>query len=1269
MLIMHIIDIYFPQTIKCNIEPGTPTEMTIWTPLVALTVLVAWNANPTSCANILALLPTPSPSHHIWTRALSLGLAARGHKVVVLTPDPEKEPVPNQTEIIIEDVYERIHEAEFNYEQMSTLSYAENSAGWFIWGQDACEHSMGTKAIQKLLELKGKVTFDLIIIDMTLEECFLAFVPLFNNPPIIAITAYVSPPWYNVIVGNPQMLSYTSTYVLPYSDHMTFTQRAANFFLHNYVLFYHQFYHMPTMDKIVRKRFGEAIPVPSEIIKNISLVMVNTHFSFDYPRPSVPALIEVGGMQVKPGKELPKHGAIFFSLGTNIRSDKLSQEKLKAFLGAFAELPQRVLWKFESDVLPNQPKNVMVRKWLPQNDILAHPNLRLFLSHAGMLSSQEAVYHGVPVVGIPFMADQFYNIFKLQTRGLGELLIYEENMKKMSILYRDQPETPLERAIFWTEYVIRHKGAPHLRARSADMPLYEYLLLDVIGALVAAVMFVFALFCLILWRMYRFIAPAQKGAMKFGISILPILTLLFGWEINQIFGAKILALLPVASPSHHIMNRALYIALITRGHQLTVITPDAEKQKLPNLTEYLIEGVYEKIHESEFDYADMSSLNHLENSITWFEWGEMVCGHSLDSKAVDKLLELKDKERFDLVIIDMTFQECFLALVPLFNSPPVIAITAYISPPWFNMIVGNPQILSYTSTYVLPYSDHMTFLQRMENFLIHNYVMFYYNFVYLPAMDSIVRARFGDSIAVPSETIKNISMVMVNTHISIDYPRPIVPAMVEIGGLQTRPGQELPKDLKKFLDEAEHGAIFFSLGTNIMSNKLKEEKVKAFLEAFAELPQRVLWKWESDVLPNQPKNGFEESAAMRTLLTAIFLLIFGWKTNPILSAKILAIMPVASPSHHIYDRSLTVALAERGHQITIITPDAEKKPVPNLTEIIIEGLYEKIHESDYDYEEMSTMSILDNSVAWYEWGQFTCNHSINTKAVDTLLALKDKETFDLILMDLTLQECFLGLVPLFNSPPVIAITAYASPPWYNEIVGNPQFPAYISTYILPFSDQMSFFERMANFLLHNYVMYHYYYSHLPGNDDIVRKRFGDSISPPSEVVKKISLVMVNTHLSMDYPRPTVPALLEVRGMQVKPGKELPKLFISHSGMLSTQEAVYHGVPVVGMPFLADQYYNIFKLKTHGLGEHLSYLTLSKESILRALHKVLDNPRHKGAPHLRVRSADMPLYQYLLLDVIGALIAAVVLVLYLSYRILAKIFSFIPFKKNKKSKQQ
>lgn len=44
---------------------------------------------------------------------------------------------------------------------------------------------------------------------------------------------------------------------------------------------------------------------------------------------------------------------------------------------------------------------------------------------------------------------------------------------------------PLETAIYWVEYVARHKGAPFMKTAAVGMPLYKYLLLDVIAFLLA----------------------------------------------------------------------------------------------------------------------------------------------------------------------------------------------------------------------------------------------------------------------------------------------------------------------------------------------------------------------------------------------------------------------------------------------------------------------------------------------------------------------------------------------------------------------------------------------------------------------------------------------------------------------------------------------------------------------------------------------------------------------------------------------------------------
>lgn len=151
--------------------------------------------------------------------------------------------------------------------------------------------------------------------------------------------------------------------------------------------------------------------------RNISIILLNNRAPLTTPRPSVAGLVQVGGLHItdKP-KDLPpkiqqfldeaNDGAIFFSLGTNLRSSDMPTEKLKIFLNVFAALKQRILWKWEDDNIPDLPKNVLVQKWMPQSDILAHKNVKVFITHGGLFSTQEGVYRSVPMLGIPVYCDQ-----------------------------------------------------------------------------------------------------------------------------------------------------------------------------------------------------------------------------------------------------------------------------------------------------------------------------------------------------------------------------------------------------------------------------------------------------------------------------------------------------------------------------------------------------------------------------------------------------------------------------------------------------------------------------------------------------------------------------------------------------------------------------------------------------------------------------------------------------------------------------------------------
>ena len=94
---------------------------------------------------------------------------------------------------------------------------------------------------------------------------------------------------------------------------------------------------------------------------------------------------------------------------------------------AFSQLQQKVIMKLDDisdkpDLIV--PKNVMLKPFLPQQDILAHKNLRLFITHCGMHGVMEAIFYSVPMVGMPVFIDQVSTLSYLINMG-PHLLFYK----------------------------------------------------------------------------------------------------------------------------------------------------------------------------------------------------------------------------------------------------------------------------------------------------------------------------------------------------------------------------------------------------------------------------------------------------------------------------------------------------------------------------------------------------------------------------------------------------------------------------------------------------------------------------------------------------------------------------------------------------------------------------------------------------------------------------------------------------------------------------
>lgn len=283
----------------------------------------------------------------------------------------------------------------------------------YNWGVEACEHAYNSSAIRTVLSSKKR--YDLIIMEQFNTDCLMG-VAWKLQVPVIGLSSCALMPWHYDRVGAPHIPSYVPALFMGHSDRMSFGQRLTNLLTVHAMKFLKKQLMDRSADAIARRYVGADMPSVSELAKRTSAVFVNQHYSLSGVKPLPSAIVELGGVHIADAKPLDmslkeyldnaEHGVIYVSWGSMIRAESLPLAKREGLLQAFGEFKQKVIWKWENDTLPNQPANVMIRKWLPQRDILCHPKVRVFVTHAGLMGTTEAVHCGVPVVVTPMYGDQ-----------------------------------------------------------------------------------------------------------------------------------------------------------------------------------------------------------------------------------------------------------------------------------------------------------------------------------------------------------------------------------------------------------------------------------------------------------------------------------------------------------------------------------------------------------------------------------------------------------------------------------------------------------------------------------------------------------------------------------------------------------------------------------------------------------------------------------------------------------------------------------------------
>ncbi|ERL84451.1 hypothetical protein D910_01883, partial [Dendroctonus ponderosae] len=778
-----------------------------------------------SCVNasrILGVFPIATGSHFVLTSKLMKGLAEAGHDVTVVSPYRLKDLPKNgkYRDVMLEGFatdFEKNTQNLLAQPDISPYSMMKQTVDIML---DLANRTLHNPAVRRISD--SNETFDLVIVEYFRDDSLKIFAHRFNCP-LVVLCSMGPTPMINPTVGNPQPASYVAHTILAKGFSTSFTHRAKNLMYYLIDYFISTLHALPKNDEIMRSVYPDA-PSIYDLYSNVSLVLLNSHSSVNLPVPLVPNMVEVGGYFIDPPKKLPKDledymnsasdGVIYFSMGSIIKAKELPEERKQAFLNVFRTLKQKVIWKFEDESL-EVPPNVLVKKWCPQQDILAHPNVKLFITHAGLLSTTEAVHNGVPLLAIPVFVDQPINAATAVRNGyalqldysdpdfserkiaqlIHELLnnaTYAQNAKARSRLYHDRPMKPMEAVNYWINYVIKHRGAPHLRVAGVNLPWYQYFMVDVIGLFV------------------------------------------------------------LTTGSHYNLYSKLMKGLAEAGHEVTMVSPYRFKEP-PRSGKYrdlVLDGFAEQFERMSRDFyhasgVPISAFRQAKNIVDLFI---MQANRTLHHPTMTKLVEAN--ETFDAVIVEYVLDDALKVYGHIFNCP-LIVLNSMGPNPMVNPTVGNPQPVSYIPHTLSAKGFSQSLLSRAMN--AYYYVL---DFVLcrcfqLPGHEQILKTIYPDAPSI-YDLYYNVSLVLLNSHTSINAPVPLVPNMVEVGGFFIDPPKKLPQDLEDYMNNATEGVVYFSMGSIMKGTNLPEEKKQVLLKTFAKLKQKVIWKFEDDSLDTPP---------------------------------------------------------------------------------------------------------------------------------------------------------------------------------------------------------------------------------------------------------------------------------------------------------------------------------------------------------------------------------------------------------------------------------
>ena len=155
------------------------------------------------------------------------------------------------------------------------------------------------------------------------------------------------------------------------------------------------------------------------------------------------------------------------------------------------------------------------------------------------------------------------------------------------------------------------------------------------------------------------------------------------------------------------------------------------------------------------------------------------------------MLLLNSTEKYDVVLTETSISDVTLLFAERFQAP-LITFVPNVILPWLSDRMGNPDNPAYVPNIVSGYLDKMTFMQRVQNTILYVGSVFLYKYSTSRNDNDIIRSLLQSAPPV-EDMIRNTSLLFISTNSAINPPIPLVPGVVDIGGIHIKSAKILPQ--------------------------------------------------------------------------------------------------------------------------------------------------------------------------------------------------------------------------------------------------------------------------------------------------------------------------------------------------------------------------------------------------------------------------------------------------------------------------------------------